>query len=87
MNQNSYFFKYPEIGSKVKCSIIKTSFAQVELKIEEVDGFKTPVYYRALLKGSSVGEEVYLSDKVQRSDVIDCIVVSYSDKYIVVSQL
>lgn len=80
-------FKYPEIGKKVKCSVLKTSFAQAELKILEIEGFETPVNYRAIIKGNSVGEEIYVCDKIKRNDIIECVVVSYGDNVIVVSQL
>lgn len=86
--RNSQFeFKYPEIGTKVKCVVLKSSFTQIELKITEVDGFVTPVNYRAVLKGNAVNEEIYVCDKIKRNDTIDCVVVSFSDNAIVLSQL
>jgi exosome complex RNA-binding protein Csl4 len=80
-------FKYPEIGSNVKCLVLKTSFAQAELRIVEIEGFETPVNYRAVLKGNSVAEEIYISDKIQKNDLIDCVVISFGENSIVVSQI
>lgn len=82
-----YCYNYPDIGSKVKCSVIKSSFAQATLKILEIEGQETPVSYKVILKGSSVGEEVYVCDKIKVGDIVECIVTSYGENSIFVSQL
>ena len=86
-SNNSQCFKYPEIGCKVKCLVLKTSFAQEELKILEIEGFETPVNYKAVLKGNSVAEEVYVNEKIKRNDKIDCVIVSFGENSIIVSQV
>ena len=80
-------FKYPEIGYRVKCLVLRTSFAQADLKILEIEGFETPINYKAILKGNSIAEEIYINDKIKRSEIIDCVVVSYGENSIVVSQI
>lgn len=80
-------FRYPEIGCKVKCQVLKALFTQADLKIIEIEGFETPVNYRAVLKGNSVSEEVYVNDKIKHNEIIECVVVSYGENSIVVSQL
>lgn len=77
---------YPEVGKKVKCQVVKSSFVQAVLKIIEVDGLPAPTNYKAILKGNSVGEEIYVCDSIKTGDVIDCVVVSYGDNAIFVAQ-
>lgn len=80
------YLKYPEIGKKVKCIVLKSGFVNAILKIIEIEGFKTPIEYKAILKGNSVGEEVYVCDSIKEDDILDCIVVSIGDSAIFVSQ-
>ncbi|KAM0679693.1 hypothetical protein GINT2_002102 [Glugoides intestinalis] len=84
MNQ-TVCYAYPELGKKVKCQVVKSSFVQAVLKIIEVDGFTPPTLYKAILKGNSIGEEIYVCDSIKTGDIIDCIVVSYGDNAIFVA--
>lgn len=79
--------KYPEIGAKVKCVVQKASFTQAILKIIEIEGFKSLVNYRAIIKGMGVGEEIYVCDQIKTGDLIDCVVISNGDNGLFVSQL
>lgn len=79
--------KYPEIGTTLRCVVLKSSFSQAILKILEVENVKTPVDYRVILKGNSVGEEIYVCDKIKVGEEIDCIVTSYGENGIYVSTL
>lgn len=84
---NDVKLKYPEIGNTVKCSVLRSSFSQAVLKILEIEGVKTPVEYKVILKGNSVGEEVYVCNKIKVGDEIECVVTSYGDGGIYVSPL
>lgn len=79
--------KYPDVGTRVKCVVTKASFAQATLRIVDVEGVETAVHYKAVLKGNSVGEEIYVCDKVKTGDIIECVVLSHGDNAIFVSPL
>lgn len=79
-------FKYPELGSKVKCLVTKSSFAQATLNIVEVDGMDAPVDYKAIMKGTAVREELYVCDRIKKGELVSCVVVSYGDHVIFVSR-
>lgn len=79
------YLAYPEIGAKLKCPVIKASFTQAVLKVLEVDGQVAVVDYKAVLKGNSVGEEIYVCDSLKNGDLIDCTVISCGDNYITVA--
>lgn len=78
---------YPDVGARVKCVVAKASFAQAVLRIVDIEGTPTAVGYRAILRGNSVGEGVYVCDKVRTGDVIDCVVLSHGDNAVFVSQM
>lgn len=79
--------RYPDIGTRAKCLVTKASFAQATLKILEIEGVETAVHYKAILRGNSVGEEIYVCDKIKTGDVIECMVLWHGDNAIFVSQL
>lgn len=78
---------YPEVGERVRCLVVKSSFTQAILKIIEVGETRAKIEYKAVLKGNSVGEEIYVCDSVKTGDIIDCIVISCGDNFIVVSKI
>lgn len=79
--------RYPDVGARVKCVVAKASFAQAVLRIVDIEGIPTAVGYRAIVKGNSVGEDVYVCDKIRTGEVIDCVVLSHGDNAIFVSQM
>ncbi|KAI5148058.1 hypothetical protein ENBRE01_0072 [Enteropsectra breve] len=78
---------FPEIGKTVKCTVIKASFGHAMLKITEVENQKTLIEYKAIMKTAEFSEGNYICDKLKSGDIIDCIVVAYSDSGICVSQI
>lgn len=79
--------KYPEVGVTVKCIVTRSTFTQAILKIIEIDGYKTEVDYKAILKGNAIGEEIYVCDSVKMGDILDCVVISIGDTAIFVSKV
>ena len=77
---------FPEIGTKVKCCVLKSTFPHAILKIIEVEGLQSPIEYKAILKSTAFGEGVYICDKIKAGDLIDCFVISIGDSAIFVSQ-
>lgn len=66
--------------------MVASSFAAATLSIVEVGDVPSKIAYRAVLKGNAFSEGVYVCDRVRPGDVVDCLVVAYSDSAIVVSQ-
>lgn len=70
---------FPEVGCKVKARISKVTFTQAHLQVFEVEGRRTFIEYKAILKASEFNPSECLCDKYKKEDVLDCIVVSYSE--------
>lgn len=87
MNLQNNFIKFPEIGNKVLCSVLKASFTQAILKIIEIEDTPSIIDYIVILKGNSVGEEIYVCDSIKEGDIIKCIITSFSDNGIYVTKL
>lgn len=85
MEQYEGSVRHPEVGSRVKCAVVKSSFAEALVTILEVDGVPAAVNYRATIRGNGVGEEVYVCDKFKTGDVVECSVLSYGENTIFVS--
>lgn len=77
---------YPDIGKRVRCRVLRASFAQANLSIIEIEGRPSRIAYRAILKGTGFGEGIYVCDSMKAGDVVDCFVISYGDNAIFVSQ-
>lgn len=87
VENNTRTLRYPEVGTNVKCLVVKSSFAQATLKILEIEGVPVSADYRATIKGNSIGEEAYVCDKIKTGEIIECCVLSYGDNTIFVSQI
>lgn len=79
--------EYPEIGKRVKCLVVKSSFIQATLKIVEVEGKPAKTDYKAILKANTIGEDSYLCDKLKQGEYIDCVVVSCGDTAVFVTRV
>ncbi len=86
MKQPRPHLVFPEVGSKVLCGVIKSTFSQAILKIMEIEDVSTEIEYKVILKGNSVGEEVFVCDTIKEFDKIRCIITSISDTGIFVSK-
>lgn len=75
---------FPEIGSRARARVTKTTFTQVSLQLFEVEGRRTEIEYRAFFRPTDLGQE-HLCDRFRKNDVVDCVVVSYGDAGIFVA--
>lgn len=67
MNRKNNF---PFLGCKCKSIVKKSSFSNIVLNITEIEGKPTQIKYKGLMK--------YESD-IKTGDILDSIIVSYSD--------
>jgi exosome complex RNA-binding protein Csl4 len=76
---------FPEIGRRARAKVTKSTFTQAMLRIFEVEGQKTAIEYRAVLRPAEFNTNEFICDRVRKGDVIDCVIVSYGDAGIFVS--
>lgn len=78
---------FPEIGSAVTCKAIKVTFTQAILQVIRVENIVTEIGYKVILKGNSLGEDIFLNDQIKEGDIIECIITSTSEGGIFVNRI
>lgn len=78
--------RYPSVGDRARCTVVRPSCAQAILHIFEVEGAPTPIVYRAILKGTGFSESEYVCDRLRRGDVLEVVIISYGENGLLVSE-
>ncbi|KAI5172373.1 hypothetical protein PAEPH01_1737 [Pancytospora epiphaga] len=80
-------FIFPEIGKKVRCRVMKATFSSAVLRVEEIEGMPSSVFYSGRIRGTALSENVFVCDTIKTGSYVECMVVGYADTELLLTEL
>lgn len=90
-NEKIFYEPEPVIGMKVKCKVLKTSIAGLDLKITHLDGHETKIDYKTSLRPEFINQDEdskFLIDEFSVNDEFEGVITEMAlSTGIIVSKL